>query len=96
MKISIIIPVYNTAQYLHKCLSSVLGQTYKNIEVICINDGSTDNSGIILDEFAKQDDRVEVIHKKNEGVSIARNVGLELATGDWIGFVDSDDLRTRS
>lgn len=90
-KISVIIPVYNTEQYLEKCIQSVLNQTYTNLEIICVDDGSTDNSGAILDAFAKKDSRLKVIHKENGGVSAARNDALCIATGDWIGFVDSDD-----
>lgn len=90
-KISVIIPVYNTKKYLEKCIQSVLNQTYQNLEIICIDDGSTDGSGDILDAFAKKDSRVKVIHKANVGVSAARNDGLRIATGAWIGFVDSDD-----
>lgn len=90
-KISIIVPVYNTAEYLEKCIQSILNQTYTNLEIICINDGSTDDSGKILEKFAEQDKRIKLIHKKNEGVAVARNAGLRIATGDWIGFVDSDD-----
>lgn len=90
-KISIIIPVYNTDKYLDKCLDSILNQTYENLEIICINDGSTDNSKNILDFYEKKDGRIIVVHKDNEGVSAARNVGLKIATGDYIGFVDSDD-----
>lgn len=90
-KISVIIPVYNTEKYLGKCIQSVLNQTYENLEIICIDDGSEDNSGKILDAFAEKDSRIKVIHKVNEGVSAARNDALHIATGDWIGFVDSDD-----
>lgn len=90
-KVSIIIPVYNTEQYLRKCVSSVIGQTYQNLEIICIDDGSTDASGRILDELAIEDKRMVVIHQKNIGESGARNVGLQNATGDYIGFVDCDD-----
>ena len=90
-KISIIIPVYNVEKYLQKCLDSVINQTYKNLEIICINDGSPDNSGKILDEYAKKDGRVIVIHQENAGVSVARNKGLEIASGEYIAFVDSDD-----
>lgn len=95
-KISIIVPVYNTDHYLEKCIQSILDQTYKNLEIICIDDGSTDNSGYILDEFANKDQRIRVVHKQNEGVSIARNVGLKMVTGQWIGFVDSDDYISES
>lgn len=89
--ISIIIPVHNVEQYLRQCIDSVINQTYKNLEIILVNDGSTDNSGKICDEYAAKDNRIEVIHKQNGGVSSARNVGLDVATGDYIGFVDSDD-----
>lgn len=90
-KVSIIIPVYNTAKYLPRCLDSVLTQTYQNLEVILVDDGSTDNSGQIADTYAKQDKRIKVIHQPNQGQSAARNVGLENATGKYISFVDSDD-----
>lgn len=90
-KISIIVPVYNTDDYLDRCIQSILNQTYTNLEIICINDGSTDNSGDILEKYAEQDRRIKVIHKQNEGVAAARNDGLQIATGEWIGFVDSDD-----
>ena len=88
---SFIIPVYNVEKYIKECLDSILIQTYKNFEVILINDGSTDNSGILCDEYAKLDNRVKVIHTKNGGLSKARNVGLEEATGKYIIFLDSDD-----
>lgn len=90
-KISIIVPVYNAEKYLKKCINSIINQTYSNLEIILIDDGSTDNSGNICDEFAKKDNRILVIHKKNEGLSATRNVGIEKATGEFIGFVDSDD-----
>lgn len=90
--ISVIIPVYNKAPWLRRCLDSVCRQTLKNIEIICINDGSTDDSGTILDEYAKQDSRILLIElARNQGVSRARNIGLEAAQGEWLGFVDSDD-----
>lgn len=89
--ISVIIPVYNTEQYLSSCLKSILSQTFNNFEVILINDGSTDQSGILCDEFVKQDSRIKVFHQENAGVSAARNVGLKYAQGKWITFVDSDD-----
>jgi glycosyltransferase involved in cell wall biosynthesis len=92
MKISIIVPVYNTAQFLPQCIESILQQTYKNLEIILVDDGSTDGSGMICDTYAKRDERIKVIHKKNGGLSEARNVGLQYATGMLIGFVDSDDL----
>lgn len=90
-KISVIIPVYNVAQYLRRCVNSVLNQTYRNIEVVLVNDGSTDNCGEICDEYLECDSRVKVIHQKNKGLSGARNTGLKIATGDYILFVDSDD-----
>lgn len=89
--ISIIIPVYNTSKYLQRCLNSVLNQTYKDVEIIIINDGSTDNSLRICSEYAAKYDNIKLISKKNEGVSIARNTGIENATGDYIVFIDSDD-----
>ena len=89
--ISIIIPVYNVEQYLDRCIESVVQQTYKNIQVILVDDGSTDKSGKMCDEWAKNDKRITVIHKKNGGLSSARNAGIQKATGDYIGFVDSDD-----
>lgn len=90
-KISIIVPVYNVEQYLEKCINSVLNQTYSNIEVILVDDGSTDSSGNICDKYSLIDRRVSVIHKCNGGLSSARNAGLSSSTGDFIGFVDSDD-----
>jgi len=90
-KISIIIPVYNVEPYIRKCLDSVVNQTYTNLEIICVNDGSTDASGKICDEYAKKDTRIKVFHKENGGLSTALNVGLKNFTGDYLGFVDSDD-----
>lgn len=90
-KISIIIPVYNVEKYLQECMDSVLSQTYTDYEVILIDDGSPDNSGIICDKYANIDSRVKVTHQPNFGVSEARNRGIELARGEWITFVDSDD-----
>lgn len=90
-KVSIIIPIYNTEKYLKKCLDSITNQSYKNLEIILIDDGSTDNSGKIADEYAKKDTRVKVIHQKNAGQSAARNRGLKIASGEYISFVDSDD-----
>lgn len=89
--LSIIIPIYNTGDFLHKCISSVLSQTLSDFELILVNDGSTDNSGEILDEYAKKDNRIKVIHKENQGVSAARNDGIKEACGEYIGFIDSDD-----
>lgn len=90
-KISIIVPVYNTEKYLSRCVESILSQTLEDIEIIIVDDGSTDGSGIICDKFELRDKRVRVVHQKNSGVSVARNVGISLSSGEWIGFVDSDD-----
>ena len=90
-KVSIIVPIYNVEKYLSKCIESILSQTYKNIEIILVDDGSPDNSPQICDEYAKKDDRIIVIHKANGGVSLARNAGIDIATGKYIGFVDPDD-----
>ena len=89
--ISIIVPVYNVEKYLKKCVDSIVNQTYKNLEIILVDDGATDNSGKICDELVELDNRIKVYHKKNGGLSDARNYGVERATGDYIGFVDSDD-----
>lgn len=89
--VSIIIPVYNTAKYLHQALDSVIYQTYQNLQIICVNDGSTDNSLSILKEYAKNDLRIEIITQRNSGLSSARNRGLESAKGDYVLFLDSDD-----
>lgn len=89
--ISIIIPAYNVENYIETSINSVLNQTYKNIEVIVINDGSTDNTRQILNRFEGKDNRLKIIHKENTGVSDTRNQGIEMATGDYIGFIDSDD-----
>lgn len=90
-KISIIIPVYNVEPYIRKCFDSVINQTYTNLDIICIDDGSTDNSGRICDEYAEKDNRIRVFHQSNGGLSSALNVGLKNFTGQYIGFVDSDD-----
>lgn len=90
--ISVIVPVYNTQEYLKRCVDSILGQSYSNIEIILVNDGSTDNSGRICDEFAQNDSRIKVIHKQNGGLSDARNAGIAVAKGKRICFVDSDDM----
>lgn len=89
--VSIIVPVYNTAQYLKKCIGSIVCQSYKNIEIILVDDGSTDDSLNICNEFALLDSRIQVIHKKNGGNTSARNAGIDVAQGEYIGFVDSDD-----
>lgn len=93
--ISIIIPIYNVEKYLARCLDSVLGQTYKNIEVILVNDGSKDGSLALCEAYAQKDARIKVIDKVNEGVSVARNTGMRAATGKYIGFVDPDDWLER-
>lgn len=90
-KISVIVPIYNTKEELIKCLSSICGQTYRNLEIICIDDGSTDGSEKILDMFAKRDSRIVSIHQENWGESNARNTGLKRATGEYIAFCDCDD-----
>lgn len=92
LKISIIVPVYNTEQYLLHCLDSILSQDFTDYELLLIDDGSKDNSGAICDEYAEKDSRICVFHKENGGVSSARNLGLDHAQGEWVAFVDSDDL----
>ena len=89
--ISIIVPVYNVEKYLSKCLDSLVNQTYENIEIVCVDDGSTDSSGAICDEYAKKDARIKVIHNENEGASAARNTALKVIRGEYIMFVDGDD-----
>ena len=89
--VSIIVPVYNTDKYLSPCIESILGQIFSDFELLLINDGSTDNSGKICDEYAEKDSRIRVFHKENGGVSSARNIGLDNAKGEWVYFVDSDD-----
>lgn len=89
--ITIIVPVYKVEPYIYRCVDSIINQTYKNLEIILVDDGSPDNCGSICDEYAKQDNRIKVIHKKNGGLSDARNVGIDIACGDYLGFVDSDD-----
>ena len=90
--ITIIIPVYNVEKYIEKNIQSVISQTYNKLEIILVDDGSKDNSGKICDEYAKTDNRISVIHKENGGLSDARNKGLEISTGNWIFFLDSDDF----
>ena len=92
MLFSLIVPLYNVEKYLKRCIESLINQTYDNIEILLIDDGATDNSGKICDEIAKEDQRIKVFHRENEGVSAARNFGIEQASGGWIFFVDSDDL----
>lgn len=90
-RISVIVPIYKVEPYLQKCLDSIVGQTYRNLEIILVDDGSPDNCGAICDEYAAKDQRIKVIHQANGGVSAARNAGLAAATGNWIGWVDGDD-----
>ncbi|MCR2045724.1 glycosyltransferase [Acetatifactor muris] len=94
-KISIIVPIYNIQQYLDKCISSIIAQSYKNLEIILVDDGSTDNSGKICDRFAAYDNRIKVIHKDNGGLVSARKEGIKAAEGEYIGFVDGDDYIER-
>ena len=91
-KISVIVPVYNVEKYLHECIDSILAQTFTDFELILVNDGSRDNSGAICDEYANKDKRITIIHQKNQGQAAARNNGVKIARGEWIHFVDSDDL----
>lgn len=90
-KVSIVVPIYNAEQFLASCVDSILNQTYPNIEILLVNDGSKDTSGTICDNYAKQDSRVKVFHRENSGVSATRNWGIEQATGEYLMFVDSDD-----
>lgn len=90
--VSIIIPVYNVEKYIEKCIDTVLRQSHYNLEIILVDDGSSDASGIICDEYAQKDKRIKVIHKKNEGVSVARNIGIDMATGEYVCFSDADDF----
>ena len=91
IKVSIIVPVYNVKKYLSKCLGSLRDQTLKEIEIICVNDGSTDGSDKLLNTLAKYDSRIVIINQENQGLSAARNAGIKIAKGEYIGFVDSDD-----
>ena len=93
--ITIIIPIYNREQTLERCLCSVLRQTYSHLEIIAVDDGSTDHSRVILDKYQKKDSRLRVVRKENSGVSESRNLGLQLARGEYIQFVDADDWITR-
>lgn len=90
--ISVIVPVYKVEKYLRKCIESIINQTYKNLEIILVDDGSPDNCSQIIDEYAKKDNRIKVIHKPNGGLSSARNAGLKISNGKYIAFVDSDDM----
>ena len=90
-KISVIIPVYNVEKYLKECLNSVINQTLKDLEIICVNDGSIDNSLKIMKEYALKDPRIKILSQKNQGVSEARNFGIKNATGEYVAFLDADD-----
>ena len=90
-KVSIIVPVYNTSEYLEKCLNSLIKQTLTDIEIICVNDGSTDKSLEILENYARNDQRIKIVTQENSGLSATRNNGIKIAQGEYIGFVDSDD-----
>ena len=90
-KLSVIVPIYNVEQYIHKCVDSILNQNFKDFELILVDDGSPDSCGKICDEYAQKDERVKVIHKVNGGLSDARNFGLEKAKGEYVSFIDSDD-----
>ena len=89
--VSVIIPVYNSEKFTEKCIRSLLGQTYQNLELLVIDDGSTDQSGTILDHLASEDARIRLVHQKNAGVAAARNRGIDLATGTYLTFIDGDD-----
>ena len=87
-KVSVIVPIYNVEKYLERCLYSLVNQSLQEIEIILIDDGSTDNSPLICDQYAKQDARIKVVHKQNQGLGMARNTGLELASGEYVVFID--------
>ena len=89
--VTVIVPIYNVKNYLKQCLDSIINQTYSKLEIILVDDGSTDGCASICDEYAKADNRVHVIHKKNAGLGMARNSGLEIANGEFVVYVDSDD-----
>ena len=96
MKISVIVPVYNVETYLRSCVDSILASTYTDFELILIDDGSTDSTGAMCDEYASHDSRVHVIHQDKKGVSIARNSGIEQSSGEYVSFVDADDVVSQS
>lgn len=91
-KISVIVPIYKAQKHIHRCIDSILAQTYQDFEVLLIDDGSPDNSGAICDDYARKDSRIKVFHKKNEGVTQARKIGVENSIGEWVFFIDSDDI----
>ena len=91
-KISVIVPIYKVEDYLHRCVDSIINQTYTNLEIILVDDGSPDNCPMICDEYAEKDSRIKIIHKENGGLSDARNAGLDISTGEYIMFIDSDDF----
>ena len=91
IKVYVIVPVYNVELYLNRCIESIVTQTYTNLEIILVDDGSTDNSGKLCDEWARKDNRIKVVHKKNAGLGFARNTGLDHANGDYVVYIDSDD-----
>lgn len=91
VKVTVVVPIYNVQSYLNRCIESIVNQTYKNLEILLIDDGSPDNCPQLCDEWAKKDSRIKVIHKKNEGLGMARNTGIDNATGEYICFIDSDD-----
>ncbi|MGL6105767.1 glycosyltransferase family 2 protein [Romboutsia sp.] len=95
-KISVIVPVYNVEKYLERCLNSLLNQTYKNLEIILINDGSTDSSEEIRKKYSKQDEKIKFISQENKGIAETRNVGIKNSTGEYIAFLDSDDCSKAS
>ncbi len=90
--ISVIVPIYNVEKYLDKCIQSIVSQSYENLQIILVDDGATDRSGEISDQWARKDDRIQVIHQENGGLSDARNAGLSVASGKWVSFIDSDDF----
>ena len=92
--VSVIVPIYKVEKYLNKCVDSIINQSYKNLEIILVDDGSPDKCGEICDKYAEKDSRVKVIHKENGGLSDARNAGIDIAKGDYLLFVDSDDWIT--
>ena len=94
MYLSVIVPVYNCTQYIDRCIESIVSQSFKEIELILVDDGSTDDSGVRCDEWAAKDSRITVIHRENGGLSAARNTGIEHATSEYITFVDADDMIT--